>query len=159
MLLRGKTFDRADRIITSWMAKNGVFLLRMSIGIIFFWFGILKFFPGLSPAENIAVETIKVVSFNLFSDRLILIGLASLEMLIGIGLIFRIFLRETLLLLFIQMIGTFLPVFLFPDQVFNKMPYSLTIEGQYIIKNLVIMSAGIVIGSTVRENVPLKKIK
>jgi hypothetical protein len=79
-----------------------------------------------------------------------LIGLAIWETLIGIGLLFNIFLRETLLLLYLQMAGTFLPVFLFPAEVFFKIPYAPTLEGQYIIKNLVIIGAGIVLGATVR---------
>ena len=132
------------------MKNNGLTLLRLSIGIIFFWFGFLKYFEGLSPAEDIATKTIDTMTFGIFPEKVILYGLATWEVLIGIGLIFRIFLRETLLLLYLQMIGTFMPVFLFPDEVFAVFPYSLTIEGQYIIKNLVVMSAGIVLGATVR---------
>ena len=66
------------------------------------------------------------------------------------GLIFGLFMRTTLLLLFLQMIGTVSPVFLFPDAVFTAIPYAPTLEGQYIIKNLVLVSAGLVIGATVR---------
>ncbi|MFW5756826.1 MAG: hypothetical protein ACOCWK_09495 [Tangfeifania sp.] len=150
MNLRGQTFEKIDKKIIRWMMLNGLNLLRLSIGIIFFWFGFLKYFEGLSPAENIATKTIDTMTFGLFSEKVILYGLATWEVLIGIGLIFKIFLRETLLLLYLQMIGTFMPVFLFPDEVFNVFPYSLTIEGQYIIKNLVVMSAGIVLGATVR---------
>ena len=140
-----------DLAVTGWMAKNGIWLLRISIGIIFFWFGFLKYFEGFSPAEDLAVNTIRVVTFDLLSDKVILYGLATLEVIIGLGLLFKSFLRIVLAILFIQLIGTFLPVFLFPDDVFNIFPYSLTLEGQYIIKNLVIMSAGIVIGATVRD--------
>ncbi len=150
MRLRGQTFEKVDIKITRWMIANGLNLLRLSIGIIFFWFGFLKYFEGLSPAEGIATKTIDTMTFGIFSEKVILYGLATWEVLIGIGLIFRIFLRETLLLLYLQMIGTFMPVFLFPDEVFAVFPYSLTIEGQYIIKNLVVMSAGIVLGATVR---------
>jgi len=150
MKLRGKTFHKIDKKTTAWMAANGILMLRISIGLIFFWFGILKFFSGLSPAEDLAVKTIQILSFNLFSDSIILYGLATWETLIGIGLLFNLFLRETLLLLYLQIIGTFAPLFLFPSEVFNIFPYSLTLEGQYIIKNIIIASAGIVIGSTVR---------
>ena len=150
MNLRGQTFEKIDKKIIRWMISNGLNLLRLSIGIIFFWFGILKYFEGLSPAEGIAVRTIEFITFGLFSEKIILYGLATWEVFIGIGLIFKIFLRETLLLLYLQMIGTFMPVFLFPNEVFAVFPYSLTIEGQYIIKNIVIMSAGIVLGATVR---------
>jgi hypothetical protein len=63
---------------------------------------------------------------------------------------FRIRLRETLLLMFLQMLGTMTPIILLPEEVFTMFPYGLTLEGQYIFKNLVVISAGIVIGATVR---------
>ena len=147
---RGQTFQKIDINVTNFMAAKGLVLLRISIGLIFFWFGILKYFNGLSPAEDIAVRTINVISFNLLSDNLILYILATWEVLIGIGLLLNLFLRVTLLFLYLQMIGTFAPLFLFPSEVFNIFPYSLTLEGQYIIKNLVIVAAGIVLGATVR---------
>jgi uncharacterized membrane protein YphA (DoxX/SURF4 family) len=150
MKYRGKKFDKIDSAITGWMSEHGLKLLRLSIGFIFIWYGAVKFFPGISPAEDLAIRTIQAISFNLISEKTIIITLALWELLIGIGLVLRIFLRETLLLLFLQMIGTFFPIFLFPSEVFNIFPYSLTIEGQYIIKNIVIVSSGIVIGATAR---------
>ncbi len=148
--MKNKTLNKADIAITRWMAANGLFLLRLSIGTVFFWFGILKYFQGLSPAEDMAIKTIGAITFGLVPDKIIIYGLATWEVLIGLGLIFRIFLRETLLLLYLQMIGTFFPLFLFPKEVFHVFPYSLTIEGQYIVKNIVLLSAGIVLGATVR---------
>lgn len=71
-------------------------------------------------------------------------------MLIGIGLMFKWYLKETLLPMFLQMLGTLTPIVLLPNEVFTIFPYGLALEGQYIIKNLVIVSAGLVIGSTVR---------
>ena len=146
----GKIIDKVDAAITSWMAFKGIFLLRMSIGIIFFWFGFLKFFQGMSPAETLAVKTIDTLTLHLLNEKFIITGLAVWETLIGIGLIFNIYLRITLLLLFLQMLGTFTPVLLFPSDIFAVFPYALTLEGQYIVKNIVIISAGIVIGATVR---------
>ncbi len=136
--------------ITNWMADKGIMLLRISIGIIFLWFGVLKFFPGLSPAEGLAIDTIKLLTFDLVPQQLIIYGLASWETLIGLGLVFNLFMRETLLLLYLQMLGTLSPIFLFPDEVFTQFPYALTLEGQYIFKNMVVISAGIVLGATVR---------
>ncbi len=150
MNLRGKNFHKADIAITQWMSKNGLVFMRISIGIVFFWFGILKYFDGLSPAEGIAVKTIDALTFSLLPHKLILYGLGTWEILIGIGLLLNIFMRETLLLLFLQMIGTFTPLFLFPGEVFHVFPIALTLEGQYIIKNMVLISAGIVLGATVR---------
>jgi uncharacterized membrane protein YphA (DoxX/SURF4 family) len=150
MLLRTPYFDKLDRKLIRWMSRYGIKLLRISIGIVFFWFGFLKFFPGVSPAEELAVNTIQVISFNLLEPRAILTILAIWESLIGLGLISGVLLRETLLLLFLQMIGTLFPIFIFPGEVFTRIPYALTLEGQYIIKNLALMSAGLVIGATVR---------
>lgn len=145
------TFDNIDKRISWWMSKYGLLLLRLSIGVIFFWFGILKFFPGLSPAQDLAIRTIDLLTFGLVPGSISIYLLASWEVLIGIGLLTGVYMRVTLLLLFAQMIGTMSPVFLFPEEVFTRIPYAPTLEGQYIIKNLVIISAGFVMGATVRK--------
>lgn len=146
----GNRFQRVDLKVTRWMASRGISLLRISMGIIFFWFGMLKFFEGLSPAEALATGTIELLTFGLVGPDMVRFGLAAWEVLIGIGLMFRIRLRETLLLMFVQMLGTMTPIILLPEKVFTSFPYGLTLEGQYIFKNLVVISAGIVIGATVR---------
>jgi len=150
MKLRGELFTRIDIKVTEWMSRNGLPILRISVGLIFVWFGGLKFAEGMSPAQDLAIRTIQQLSFNLVPEKTIIIGLAIWEVAIGIGLIFKLFLRETLLLLFLQMLGTFTPVFLFPNEVFVQFPLALTLEGQYIFKNLVIVGAAIVLGATVR---------
>jgi uncharacterized membrane protein YphA (DoxX/SURF4 family) len=143
-------FDRLDRAITQWMARYGVLILRISVGIVFFWFGILKFFPNLSPAQDLAGRTIEVLSFGLVQPAISLPVLAAWEVLIGLGLITGKFMRATLFLLALQMLGTLTPMLLFPAETWQVFPISPTLEGQYIIKNLVLISAGIVIGATVR---------
>ncbi len=143
-------FNTIDKRITNWMARYGVVLLRVSLGIVFFWFGVLKFFPGLSPAQDLASRTISVLTFGLMPPNVSLLILASWECLIGLGLITGKFMRITLLLLFVQMLGTIMPLFFFPTESFLHFPYAPTLEGQYIIKNMVLVSAGIVIGATVR---------
>ena len=137
--------DQLDRRITDWMAHYGLLLMRVALGVIFFWFGALKLVPGLSPAEDLVRNTIFFVDPQLFQPLL-----AVWEMLIGFGLITGLFMRATLLLLFLQMPGTALPIFLLPTAVFTVVPYGLTIEGQYIVKNLALITAAIVLGSTVR---------
>jgi uncharacterized membrane protein YphA (DoxX/SURF4 family) len=138
-------FNKADIQITRWMAEYGLLTLRVGLGIIFLWFGALKFFPGLSPAEELVRNTVYFVDPDLFIPVL-----ATWEVLIGIGLIAGKFMRTTLLLLFLQMPGTVLPIFLLPDVVWTSFPFGLTLEGQYIVKNLVLVSAGLVLGATVR---------
>jgi uncharacterized membrane protein YphA (DoxX/SURF4 family) len=145
-----ENFDIVDAGLTRWMARYGILLLRISLGVIFFWFGILKFFPGLSPADDLASRTIDVLTFGRVSPVISLPVLALWECAIGLGLIFGVFMRATLLLLWLQMAGTVTPIFLFPDEVFHRIPYAPTLEGQYIVKNMVLISAGLVIGATVR---------
>jgi len=143
-------FDRIDAGLTKWMTANGVLILRLSLGIIFLWFGVLKFFPGLSPAQGLAANTIQRLTFGFLSPQSAVLLLAVWECVIGLGLISGAFLRATLLLLWLQMLGTTTTLLLFPDLCFTHFPYAPTLEGQYIIKNLVLISAGLVIGATVR---------
>ena len=134
-----------DKSITRWMAGSGITVLRVGPGIVFLWFGLLKFFPGLSPAEQLVRNTIYFVDPDTFVPVL-----ATWESLIGLGLITGRFMRLTLLLLFLQMPGTALPLIILPEVVWTVFPYGLTLEGQYIVKNLVLIGVGLVIGGTVR---------
>ncbi|MCL4870683.1 MAG: DoxX family protein [Anaerolineae bacterium] len=150
MFIYPEWFNRLDQKITTWMAQYGITLLRVSLGIVFLWFGFLKFFPGLSPAQDLAIRTTSLLTFGLLPDNIAIFILAAWECLIGLGLITGLFMRGTLLLLFLQMVGTITPIFFFPHEIFTRIPYAPTLEGQYIIKNMVLISAGLVIGATVR---------
>ncbi|MBI3881923.1 MAG: DoxX family membrane protein [Verrucomicrobia bacterium] len=143
-------FHAVDRALTGWMARHGVTLLRLSLGVVFLWFGFLKFFPSVNPPEEIAVRTIHKLSFGVIPDPVAVVLLATLESVIGIGLIAGRFLRFILFLLFAQMLGTLTPLFLFPSEAFSHVPYAPTMLGQYVIKNIVFLSAALVIGATVR---------
>ncbi len=143
-------FGKIDLALTRWMAQHGITLLRISLGVIFFWFGVLKFFPGLSPAQDLAARTIGAMSFGLLSASISLPVLAAWECLIGLGFITGKFMRATLLLLVMQMAGTLTPLLLFPSETFTQFPIAPTLEGQYIIKNMVLIASGLVIGATVR---------
>jgi len=142
--------DPIDIRITTWMARHGVTLTRIALGIVFFWFGIIKFVPGWSPAAELATRTIDVLTLGYVPPTLSLPLLATWEVAIGLGLLTCKFLRATLLLLFLQMPGTMLPLVFFPQETFTIFPYAPTLEGQYIIKNLVLISAALVVGATVR---------
>lgn len=150
MIWNDDSFDRLDSMIAGWMARHGVTLTRLALGLVFLWFGAIKFVPGWSPAADLAIRTIDKLTLGLVPASVGLPMLALWESLIGIGLLSGRFLRLTLLLLFLQMPGTMLPLLFFPSETFVHIPYSPTLEGQYIIKNLVLVSAAIVVGSTVR---------
>jgi uncharacterized membrane protein YphA (DoxX/SURF4 family) len=136
--------------ITRWLARYSLTFLRLGMGVVFLWFGALKFFPSLSPAEDLALRTINLLTFGLLPASLSLPMLAGLETLIGLGFLAGRPMRFTLALLAFQMAGALSPLALFPGEVFAQFPLAPTLEGQYILKNLVLIGAGLVIGATVR---------
>ncbi len=149
-MIGNERFDRLDSMITAWMARHGVTVTRLALGLVFLWFGVIKFVPGWSPAADLAIRTIDKLTLGLMPASVSLPILALWESLIGIGLLSGRFLRLTLLLLFLQMPGTMLPLLFFPSETFVHIPFSPTMEGQYIVKNLILVGAAIVVGSTVR---------
>jgi uncharacterized membrane protein YkgB len=142
--------DRFDALLTRWMAQYSIVLLRVGLGLVFFWFGVLKFVPNLSPAQDLATSTISLLTYGLVGPTISLPVLALWECIIGLGLIMGRWTRTILLLLWLQMAGTMTPLVLFPDAVFTRVPFAPTLEGQYIIKNIVLVGAGLVIGATAR---------
>lgn len=108
------------------------------------WF--LKYFHGLSPAEEIAIRTIDDLTFHLLPEKIIIYGLATWEVMIGIGMLFNLFMKFTLVILLLHMLGTFTPLFLYTNEIFTVFPIALTLEGQYIVKNIVIIAAALIIG-------------
>lgn len=120
-------------------------LIRLSLGIIFLWYGMLKFFPTLSPAEELATRTIDIMFFGLINPLLSIKLLAILEISIGIGFLFGFYTRVVVLVFIGHMICTFAPLFLLPELSFTHAPFAFTLVGQYIVKNIVFILAGILI--------------
>jgi uncharacterized membrane protein YphA (DoxX/SURF4 family) len=143
-------FERLDRRITTTLAAAAIPLLRIALGAVFLWFGVLKFVPGLSPAQDLAARTIEVLTLGVIPPAVAVPVLAGWEVLIGLGLLTGRFLRATLAALAVQMLGTFTPLVLFPAETFTVFPIAPTLEGQYIIKNVVLVAAAMVVGATVR---------
>jgi len=139
-----------DVRITAALARLGVPVLRIGLGVVFLWFGALKFFPGTSPAETLAARTIEELSGGAIGPGVSLPVLATWESLIGLGLLAGRFMRATLFLLALQMLGTLTPLVIFPAETFSTFPIAPTLEGQYIIKNVVLIGAAMVVGATVR---------
>ena len=145
-------FERMDLLIAGWMDRNGVWLLRWSVGMVFVWFGALKT-VGMSPAQEMVARTV-----YWFSPEVFIPILGWWEVAIGVGLLVRPLARLAIALLFLQMPGTFLPLVLLPSVCFTAIPFGLTMEGQYIVKNLVLISAAIVVGGTVRDRPGVRRL-
>ena len=145
------SFDEVDRKISAFMGRWGTVAVRMSFGIIFIWFGILK--PlGISSAEPLVIATVPWLP--MFDGETWVSIIGWWEVAIGIAFLFRKLIRVAVALLALQMVGTFMPLVILPEVTFQAghFPYGPTLEGQYIIKNLMIISAALVVGGTVRKN-------
>src|SRR3954466_5518029 len=145
-----RRYEHTEKRVVGWMAARGILLLRVSLGIVFLWFGALKFLPAYSPAEELAGVTIAKLTFGLIEPNAAVGLLAVWETAIGLALVLGVHLRLALGLLFLQMAGTLTPLALFPSLTFTTFPFAPTMEGQYILKNLVLISAAIVVGATMR---------
>ncbi|MDG1572445.1 doxx family protein [Robiginitalea sp. M366] len=113
--------------------------IARGLGLVYLWFGALKFFPGLSPAEALAGDTIEALTFGTISAGLGLVLLALWEFAIGILLMVGICRRCALTAAIVHIVLTFTPLFFFPELCFTQFPYGLTLVGQYIIKNVVFL--------------------
>ena len=118
------------------------------------WFGALKLFPGLSPAEALAGGTISTMTMGLIPPSFSIPALGLFELLLGIGFLLDRVSPILLVALLGHMVGAALPLLLMPETVFGAGFLSLTMEGQYIIKHLVIISGAFVVGAGTgsREN-------
>ena len=127
------------RLINSKTTINKLLYLRISVGVVYVWFGLLKFFPQLSPAENLAVNTIDMLTFGMLSPTISINILAIWEVAVGVFLIFNLMIRQTIIAALIHMICTFTPLIIFPGISFSEPPFAFTLVGQYIMKNIIIV--------------------
>lgn len=121
--------------------KTTLNILCTSIGIVFLWFGALKFFVDLSPAETIAQDTISVLTMGALSPTLSIQMLATGEVLIGLLLVLGIQRKRIALIAMMHLACTFSAVLFFPDRVFGSSIFAFTLLGQYIFKNVVLIAS------------------
>jgi putative oxidoreductase len=140
------TLRRIDAATARFFARSGITLLRVALGVTFIWFGALKV-AGASPVADLLTQLMPFLPAGL-----VVPAIGTLEVLIGVGLLLRLALRLVLALFFLQMAGTFLVLVALPRESFQDgNPLLLTQTGEFVVKNLVLLSAGMVVGSTVRR--------
>ena len=137
-----KKAERLDERLRPLLARIGVPLLRISLGIVFLWFGLLKIFD-VSPVSGLVANTI-----YWFDPDVVVPALGVFEVFVGACLVAGRLMRIALPLLVLQMAGTFMVLVLLPDVAFRDgNPFLLTVEGEFVVKNLVLLSSALVIGS------------
>ncbi len=130
--------ERIKNIVEKLMGNH---ILALSIGFVYLWFGTLKFFPGMSPAEELAKNTIQGLTFGWLPDETSIVLLATLEVMIGLLLMLNIFRKQVIFVAMGHIALTFTPMLFFPMESFKEAPLVPTLLGQYIGKNVIILCA------------------
>ena len=127
--------------------RHGITALRISVGAVFLGFGFLKFFPGVSPAQDLSIKTISLLTFDAVPWPVGLVAIAVLECLIGICLLANRWMRLAVWLLAIEFVGILAPLVLLPGRLFGGPHDAPTLEGQYVLKDFILVAAGMVIAA------------
>ena len=126
------------------LERYSIALLRISLGLVFLGFGILKFFPGLSPAEDIAAATIERLTFGVIAGHHAVLMTAVVETFIGLTLVTGRFVRLGLVVLTGALVGIMSPLVLFTDQLF---PHGPSLMGQYVVKDIILAAGARVVAA------------
>jgi uncharacterized membrane protein YkgB len=141
----GETFIRCEGAVHRWLVRYSVLALRISLGVIFLGFGALKYVPGLSPAQSLVEATLPILTFGLVTGYPGMVVVATLECVIGLSLLTQVGLRAVIYLLGIELLGILSPVVLLPARIFAG-PYGApTLEGQYVLKDIILVAAAMVV--------------
>ena len=139
------TVDRAVATLAGILTRHSITALRISLGLVFLGFGVLKFFPGMSPAAELAERTIGALTLGHVGPTAALLLTAIMETVIGLTLITGLFLRTGLVILAGALVGIMSPIVLFYGELFPAGGPTLT--GQYVLKDVVLACAGAVVGA------------
>ncbi|MGH3718394.1 MAG: hypothetical protein ACRDRI_06025 [Pseudonocardiaceae bacterium] len=140
--------------IHRWLVSYSMTALRISVGLVTFGFGILKYFPGVSPAQDLVLAAVRVLTFGLVPavvpNSVVMVLLATVECVIGLSLITGRGLRVTSYLLMSWVLGILSPLVLLPTRLFDGPGHMPTLEGQYVLKDVILLAAAMAIITTVR---------
>ncbi len=137
---------RPTERVATWLASYSITLLRISLGLVFFGFGVLKFFPGISPVEELVSKTFHILTFGMIDGRAAMIITAIPECLIGLSLLSGRFLKAGLALMGVCLLGIMSPLVLLTSDLFPEGAPTLT--AQYVMKDVVLAAAGLVVAAT-----------
>ena len=146
----GGPLDRLDAALHGWLVAHSMLLLRLSLGAVFLGFGALKLFPGISPAESLVKATTTILTFGLVPDPVALAAIRTIECAIGLCLLSGRAMRLAIYLLMVQLVGILSPVVLLAPRLFSGPHHAPTLEGQYVLKDVILAAAALVLASTLR---------
>jgi uncharacterized membrane protein YkgB len=140
-------FVAVENLLHGVLVRHSIAALRITVGAVFLGFGVLKFFPHVSPAENLAVRTIDLLTFGLVPWEVGIVAIATLECFIGICLLANRWMRLATWLLAVQLIGVLAPLVLLTGRLFSGPHHAPTLEGQYVLKDVILVAAGMAIAA------------
>jgi putative oxidoreductase len=147
MQLIPQRFVALENLLYRELARRSVGVLRVAVGAVFLGFGVLKFFPDVSPAQSLLIATTDRLSFDVVPGHAALIGIAALECFIGACMLANRWMRLAIWLLALDFVGILSPLVVLPGRLFSG-PYDApTLEGQYVLKDIVLVAAGMVIAA------------
>jgi uncharacterized membrane protein YkgB len=142
---------RLESHLSGWLGRYSMLVLRLSLGLVFLGFGLLKFVPDLSPAEDLATATVARLSFGLLAGDTARLFVAGLETTIGLCLVTGRYQGMGLALLGVAMLGILAPLALFPNELFPRhasLPlFAPTLEAQYVLKDVVLLAGALVLAA------------
>lgn len=138
------SIERAQQTASRWLSKYAIDALRVSLGLVFLAFGVLKFFPGMSPAEDLAIRTVETLTLGIVPGSAALVFTAIMECFVGLTLLSGKRLRTGLAVLGISLVGIMAPLVLFTSDLFPGAP---TLAAQYVFKDIVLATAGMVVAA------------
>ena len=147
MRRRYDRFLQLENVLHHQLVAHSVAVLRVAVGAVFLGFGVLKYFPGVSPAQNLTEATTHILFFGLIPGRAAMIAVATLECFIGAALIAGRPMRLTLWLLTFEFVGILSPLVLLPARLFSGPHHAPTLEGQYVLKDVILVGAAMVIAA------------
>ncbi len=155
-------FIAIENLIHRELVRYSLTALRVSVGAVFLGFGVLKYFPGVSPAEDLAIKTTDQLTFGLVPGSIAIVAIATLECFIGLCFLSGRWMRLAIWLLAAEFIGILSPIVLLTGRLFSGPHHAPTLEGQYVLKDIILVTAGMVIaaatfrgGRLVRDEPPL----
>jgi putative oxidoreductase len=147
--------DAWEGVIHRWVMRYSMTALRISMGLVALGFGVLKYFPGVSPAQDLVLTLVRTVTFGLVPavvpDSVVMIAVATLECVIGVGLILGRRLRTVVHLTALWVMGILSPLVVLPGRLFGGPDHAPTLEGQYVLKDVILLAAVMAIATTVRQ--------
>ncbi len=142
--------DAIELAVHDWLVSHSINILRVSLGCVFLGFGFLKFFPMVSPAEQLVMDTTSILTFDLVPGSVSIIAIAVLECVIGLWLLSGRALRGVMYLLAIELVGILAPVVVLGHRLFSGPHNAPTLQGQYVLKDVILVAAVLVLAATVR---------